>query len=162
MDYVWTPWRYRYVASVDGQAACVFCAIVAGHADQERFVLFRAERNFVVLNIYPYSTGHLMVIPNAHQGSLIGLDDETTSEMMILVKRAQGALVAEYNPSGFNIGMNIARCAGAGIDEHLHMHVVPRWIGDANFMAVVGETRVLPEDLQITLARLQKHFNSGN
>ncbi len=115
--------------------------------------------NLVVLNLYPYTSGHLMIAPYEHQASLAAVSEAATTEMIELAKRAQLALEAEYHPDGFNIGMNLGRSAGAGVADHLHLHVVPRWTGDANFVSVVGETRVLPEDLATTYEKLKKHFS---
>jgi ATP adenylyltransferase len=114
--------------------------------------------NFILLNLFPYTSGHLMIVPYEHRASLAAVSDATTTEMIEIAKRAQLALETEYRPDGFNIGMNLGRCAGAGVADHLHLHVVPRWSGDANFVSIVGETRVLPEDLATTCTRLKKHF----
>jgi ATP adenylyltransferase len=158
MDHLWSPWRYKYVASADKTDECVFCRINREQKDAENFVVHRARLNFIVLNLFPYTSGHLMIVPYEHKASLVDFDTETTTEMLELAKRSQLALEAEYHPDGFNIGMNLGRSAGAGVADHLHLHVVPRWSGDANFVSIVGETRVMPEDLATTLARLSKHF----
>jgi ATP adenylyltransferase len=158
MDHLWSPWRYKYVASADKTDECVFCRINREQKDAENFVVHRASLNFIVLNLFPYTSGHLMIVPYEHKASLVDFDTATTTEMLELAKRSQLALEAEYHPDGFNMGMNLGRSAGAGVADHLHLHVVPRWSGDANFVSIVGETRVLPEDLATTLARLSKHF----
>jgi len=158
MDHLWSPWRYKYIASADKTDECVFCRINREQKDAENFVVHRARLNFIVLNLFPYTSGHLMIVPYEHKASLVDFDAATTTEMLELAKRSQLALEAEYHPDGFNIGMNLGRSAGAGVADHLHLHVVPRWSGDANFVSIVGETRVLPEDLATTLARLSKHF----
>jgi len=158
MDHIWSPWRYKYIANADRQEGCVLCRIAQEHKDAENFVVHRARLNFVLLNLFPYTSGHLMIVPYEHQASLADVDEATTTEMIELAKRAQNALEAEYHPDGFNIGMNLGRSAGAGIADHLHLHVVPRWSGDANFVSVVGETRVLPEDLANTCEKLKQHF----
>jgi ATP adenylyltransferase len=158
MDHLWSPWRYKYIASADKTDECVFCRINREQKDAENFVVHRARLNFIVLNLFPYTSGHLMIVPYEHKASLVDFDTATTTEMLELAKRSQLALEAEYHPDGFNIGMNLGRSAGAGVADHLHLHVVPRWSGDANFVSIVGETRVLPEDLATTLARLSKHF----
>ena len=137
----------------------MLCRIAQVHNDVENYVVHRARLNFILLNLFPYTSGHLMIVPYEHQASLAALDADTTTEMLELAKRAQGALEAEYHPDGFNIGMNLGRSAGAGIADHLHLHVVPRWSGDANFVSVVGETRVLPEDLATTCEKLKRHFS---
>ena len=158
MDHLWSPWRYKYIASVDKTDECVFCRINREQKDAENFVVHRATLNFIVLNLFPYTSGHLMIVPYEHKASLVEFDTATTTEMLELAKRSQLALEAEYHPDGFNIGMNLGRSAGAGVADHLHLHVVPRWIGDANFVSIVGETRVLPEDLAATYLKLTKHF----
>ena len=158
MDHLWSPWRYKYIASADQQQGCVFCRINDERKDAENYVLHRARRNFIVLNLFPYTSGHLMIVPYEHRAFLADVSEETTSEMIELAKRTQLALETEYRPDGLNIGMNLGRSAGAGVADHLHLHVVPRWSGDANFVSIVGETRVLPEDLAITYSKLKKHY----
>lgn len=162
MEHIFSPWRYKYIASADdsSERGCVFCRAVETGSDREYFIVYRAELNFVILNLYPYTSGHLMVVPYEHTASLAQVSSDTTTEMVELAKRAQRALEAEYRPDGFNIGMNLGKSAGAGVAEHLHLHVVPRWTGDANFVSVVGETRVLPEELATTYDKLKKHFDS--
>jgi ATP adenylyltransferase len=154
MDYLWTPWRYRYIASVKKSDPCVFCDAAAAKDDRDTLILLRGDKNFVILNRYPYTSGHLMVVPYAHVADLASADAEALAEMMRLAQRLQTALQNTYRPEGFNIGMNLGRAAGAGIVGHLHLHVLPRWAGDANFMTVVGETRVEPEELGTTYDRL--------
>ncbi len=164
MDVLWTPWRYGYIKSGEqknsaNKSGCVFCDILNGSAsDKEKFILYRAEHNFVILNAYPYGSGHLMIIPFAHIADLDEASKEITDELMDLTKRCQAALREVYSPDGFNIGMNIGKAAGAGVAEHFHMHILPRWIGDANFMTVIGETRTLPESLQTTYDKLKIKF----
>jgi ATP adenylyltransferase len=158
MEHLWSPWRYKYIASADSQDGCVFCRINQAHQDAENYVVHRARLNFIVLNLYPYTSGHLMIVPYEHVASLAAVSEPTTTEMIELAKMAQTALETEYRPDGFNIGMNLGRSAGAGVADHLHLHVVPRWSGDANFVSIVGETRVLPEEMATTHERLRKHF----
>lgn len=164
MDRLWTPWRYEYIKGAAEQKLsadepCVLCSIRDNASDDERnFVLHRARLNFVILNLYPYTNGHLMVVPYEHAADLDAVAKETTDEMMDLAKRAQGALRTAYRPHGFNLGMNLGQSAGAGIAGHIHLHALPRWTGDANFMTAVGETRVLPEDLPTTYRRLKALF----
>jgi ATP adenylyltransferase len=161
LDRLWSPWRAKYIASgVDAQRdTCVFCDIARTPAnDDENYVIFRAEHCFVMLNRFPYISGHLMVIPNAHIGDLASADKVITDEMMDLTKRSQTALRNVYQPAGFNVGMNLGAAAGAGIVDHIHIHVLPRWVGDTNFMTTVAETRVLPEDLETTHQRLREKF----
>jgi len=157
MDYLWTPWRYRYMAEAAGkQTGCIFCAALEKKDDAETLIVFRGKKNFILLNRYPYTSGHMMIVPYAHIPDLKDCDAETLAEMMLLAQRAEGALAAAYKPDGFNLGMNLGRAAGAGVIGHVHLHVLPRWIGDANFMSVVGETRVEPEDLRTTYEKLRK------
>jgi ATP adenylyltransferase len=159
MEHIWSPWRYAYIASLAHPSGCIFCAAArAPQSDRDNLVVYRGDLNFIILNLYPYTTGHLMVVPFEHSGSFPELDSPTTTEMMQLAKQAQVALQKEYGPDGFNIGFNLGRAAGAGVAGHIHLHVVPRWIGDANFVSIVGETRVLPEDLNTTYDKLKKHL----
>lgn len=162
MDYLWSPWRYHYIrANADGVHApdgCVFCRAPEAPDPSAALVVAKGERCYVILNLFPYTSGHLMVVPYEHTSDLGALDDETTGEMMRWAKRAQAALAETYRPDGYNVGLNLGRAAGAGIDQHLHMHVVPRWVGDANFMSVIGETRVIPEDLHTTYEKLARAF----
>lgn len=158
MDFVWNPWRYAYISGEKRRAGCVFCDLPAENKDDEHYIIYRGRLCYIILNIFPYTSGHLMVVPFEHQSSLAELDDDTTNEMMQLAKRAQVALRDEYKPDGFNIGMNLGASAGAGIAQHLHLHAVPRWIGDGNFMSVIAETRMLPELLSETQNRLRKYF----
>jgi ATP adenylyltransferase len=160
MEYLWSPWRYKYVASADSDAGCVFCRVQQHESDRENLVIHRASLNFVILNLFPYTSGHLMIVPYEHTASLASVGEPVTTEMMALTKRAQAALQSEYRPDGFNIGMNLGRTAGAGVADHIHLHVVPRWAGDANFVSIIGETRVLPEDLATSYNRLRKYFDS--
>ena len=163
MDRLWTPWRYQYISGAAGAEAaddgCVLCRLAREkESDEQNFVIHRAARNFVVLNLYPYTSGHLMIVPYLHESSLDALDKDTTDELMDLAKRAQTALREAYRPEGFNLGMNLGRAAGAGVAGHVHLHVLPRWAGDANFMSTVGETRVLPVDLPTTYKKLRPLF----
>lgn len=136
---------------------CVFCDALARDATAA-LLLFRGERCFVILNLYPYNNGHLMVVPNRHIPTLVSATSEELAEMMELTRRAEVALNQAYHPQGINIGINLGRAAGAGVLDHLHIHVVPRWAGDTNFMSVVGNVRVLPEELEQTAARLRPIF----
>jgi ATP adenylyltransferase len=154
MDYLWSPWRYRYVSTASPEEACLFCRVAGETADKQNYVVLRAERNFVILNRYPYTSGHVMIAPYAHVASLEAAETGVLEEMMRLAQRAESALRGIYRPDGFNAGFNIGRCAGAGIAGHIHMHVLPRWLGDVSFMTAVGETRVLPEDLEVTYERV--------
>lgn len=160
MDHIWSPWRYQYVTKAAPSGGCVFCAKMAATDDAEALIVHRAAHNFVVLNLYPYTNGHVMVVPYEHVDSLVAATHEATAEMMELVRRTESILRVLYNPPGINIGMNLGACAGAGVAGHIHMHVLPRWPGDANFMSVIGETRVHIEDLAITCARMRQAFES--
>ena len=164
MDRLWSPWRYDYINSGSSSEkskppACVFCHMLEAEGeDESKYILHRAQHNFVVLNIYPYISGHLMIVPYAHLAEMAAAPKEITDEMMDLTKRAQDVLGEVYRPNGFNIGMNLGRAAGAGVTDHFHMHILPRWIGDTNFMTTVGETRVHPEDLATTYKKLRGKF----
>jgi ATP adenylyltransferase len=156
MDYLWTPWRYRYIASGGSKDdECIFCAAAEGHDDTQSLIVLRAPKNFVILNRYPYTSGHVMVVPYAHRATLAESEPEALAEMMALAQRIERALESLYHPNGYNVGINIGRAAGAGIPGHLHLHVLPRWIGDTNFMTAIGETRVQPEELATTYERLR-------
>jgi len=155
MDRLWSPWRYRYVSTAGPAQECIFCAKSASAEDRVNYVVLRAERNFLLLNLYPYTNGHLMIAPYEHVATLAEAHPETLAEMMRLTQRAEQALRSLYKPGGINVGMNLGECAGAGVAGHIHMHVLPRWTGDASFMTTVGETRVLPEDLESTYDRLK-------
>lgn len=162
MDRLWSPWRFRYISKASPDDACIFCAKPAEQNDAENYIVHRGRRNFVILNAFPYTNGHLMIAPYGHVGTLEGADPETLAEMMILTREAERHLRAVYKPHGVNLGMNIGEAAGAGIAGHIHMHVLPRWLGDANFMSVIAETRVLPEDLSTTYARLRSAFQGSD
>jgi ATP adenylyltransferase len=156
MDFLWSPWRYDYLAS--GAAlprTCVFCIGEDPSHDTERLVVFRGTHNFIILNLFPYTSGHAMIAPYEHLNTIALAKTEQMSEMMQLAQRVIGGLQKLYDPEGFNIGMNLGQAAGAGIREHFHLHVVPRWTGDSNFTTVIGETRVLPEELSRTYQRLK-------
>lgn len=155
MDHLWSPWRYQYIRETHAKIACVFCDIAASRDDEANFVLHRSALNFVVLNRYPYSSGHLMVVPYQHAATLTGVPGETTAEMMALMRRSEELLRVIYHPDGLNMGLNVGASAGAGVAGHIHMHVLPRWTGDANFMTTLAETRVLPEDLAVTYSKLK-------
>ncbi len=163
MDTLWSPWRYQYInasGSVEkNDVPCVFCLLQRDpDHDESNFVLHRATHNYVILNLYPYISGHLLVIPYAHLAELDAVPKETTDELMDLTKRCQSVLRDTYHPQGFNLGMNLGRSAGAGVADHLHLHIMPRWTGDTNFMTTVGETRVIPEDLAVTYRKLRGKF----
>jgi len=183
MDRLWTPWRYAYVTGADrsrrqrgvpealaawpGDLHCVFCNIIAAadyaiahgisrdQAEQAAGILERDSTCFMVLNAFPYNSGHLMIVPYEHQSSLAALPAATAAELMRLARRAERALRSVYHPDGLNLGLNLGQAAGAGVAQHLHLHAVPRWSGDTNFMSVLAETRILPEDLAISWQRIR-------
>jgi ATP adenylyltransferase len=156
MDYLWTPWRYKYIADASKDDRCVFCDAVSANDDRGTLIVFRGNRNFIILNRFPYTSGHLMVVPFEHVADLSNADSATLAEMMQLAQRAKTALENTYHPQGYNLGMNLGRAAGAGVTGHLHLHVLPRFAGDANFMTVVAETRLEPEELSTTYEKLHK------
>ena len=185
MDALWTPWRYQYVSTADsstrqgvpslladwqGDTGCVFCNLLASsayamehgmaaeEADRAANIVYRGKQCFVCLNAFPYNSGHVMVLPYEHTGDLGGLEPSIAQEIMALVQRLDRVLRKVYRPDGVNLGMNLGKAAGAGVIGHLHLHMLPRWLGDTNFMTVVGETRVLPESLDITWERLHAAF----
>jgi ATP adenylyltransferase len=185
MDQLWTPWRYQYITSAEkavrpgvpkslegwpGDLGCVFCNLLASvdyaiaqgadrdAAEKAAGLVFRGKDNFVCLNAYPYTSGHVMVIPHEHQSSLAALPQETAHELMDLAQATERVLRKIYSPHGLNFGMNLGEAAGAGVAGHLHLHGLPRWVGDTNFMTTVGETRVLPETLEVTWERMRPVF----
>lgn len=158
MDYVWSPWRYQYVVDAEKSTGCVFCRAEAERRDAHHFIVHRAEHSFIILNRFPYTSGHLMIVPYQHAGALDELDEPVVLEMARLVRESVVHLKAIYHPDGLNVGMNLGKCAGAGVAEHLHTHVLPRWVGDSSFVTVVGETRILPEDLATTYQKLSNAF----
>jgi len=159
MDYLFSPWRYQYVTTAEQATGCIFCDLPAEHRDRENFIVYRGRFNFVILNRFPYTSGHLMVVPYVHVPTLEKLCDDTLGELIRLVRQAEIHLRAAYQPDGFNMGINLGKAAGAGVAGHLHMHVLPRWVADANFMTTVGETRVLPEDLELTYDKLARAWS---
>jgi ATP adenylyltransferase len=186
MDRLWTPWRYTYVTRAEkplrkgvpieldgweGDLSCVFCNMVAAvdhaieagmepeEAERAARIVYRGSHCFVCLNAFPYSTGHVMVIPYVHIDTLAGLESPAAMEMMTLAQRTETCLREVYRPDGLNFGLNLGEAAGAGVAGHIHLHALPRWSGDTNFMTVTAETRVLPETLDITWSKLRKNFS---
>jgi ATP adenylyltransferase len=159
MDYLWTPWRYAYVSTADKAPSCVFCDKVEAD-DREALIVHRAKHNFIVLNKFPYTSGHVMIVPYAHLDELQKLPPEAAQEMMALSQKMEQVLRQVYHPDGINLGMNIGKAAGAGVAGHIHMHVLPRWVADANFVSVISETRVLPEALDETWQKLHHALES--
>ena|SRR5690242_4504449 len=154
MDRLWTPWRYRYISKAQPSDGCIFCTKASESQDAENYILHRGKLNFILLNLFPYTNGHLMIAPYRHVATMAETPAATLTEMMQLARQAEVNLSAVYRPDGFNLGMNLGVSAGAGVADHIHMHVVPRWTGDANFMSTIGETRVLPEELPATYEKL--------
>jgi ATP adenylyltransferase len=155
MDYLWTPWRYAYITGADKPKGCIFCELPK-QDDATARIVHRGQHCFVVLNTYPYTPGHVMIVPFAHLDELQKLPPSTAYEMMDLSQKMENVLRTLYKPDGINLGMNIGAAAGAGVAGHIHMHVLPRWVADANFVSVIGETRVLPETLETTWQRMRK------
>jgi ATP adenylyltransferase len=151
---LWAPWRLEYIQQADEQEGCIFCLAAAAGDDEAALVVYRGERAFVLLNKFPYSSGHLMVAPFRHVGEFGDLTDEEALEIHRLAERGIAALAETYAPQGYNLGWNLGRIAGAGVVDHVHLHVVPRWAGDTNFMPVLADVKVLPEHLQATRAKL--------
>jgi len=162
MDFLWSPWRYPYVTTADQATGCIFCSLPAENRDAENYIVHRARLNYVILNRFPYTSGHLMVVPYEHKATLDQVAKETLMEMILLAREAETHLRANYQPDGLNMGVNVGKAAGAGVAGHIHMHVLPRWVADANFMTSVGETRVLPEDLALTYEKLLRAWNTNN
>jgi ATP adenylyltransferase len=161
LDRLWSPWRAKYVASgIDSQSpSCVFCRLAEDSKnDESNLVVFRGIHNFVALNLYPYITGHLLIVPYQHFAELDSAAKEITDELMDLTKRSETALRKVYSPPGFNVGMNLGGAAGAGIVDHIHLHILPRWPGDTNFMTTIAESRVIPESLETTYSKLRSTF----
>src|SRR5438876_8784795 len=161
MERLWSPWRLPYVTGTGSVDGCIFCdprGLVSLQSSRDDLVLFRGRECYVILNLYPYNNGHLMVVPNRHVATLASSTPEELTDLMRLTRHAEIALAEAYTPQGINIGINLGRPAGAGIVDHLHVHLVPRWNGDTSFMSVVGNTRVLPEELRQTAARLKPIF----
>lgn len=158
MTYLWTPWRSTYMKEKKDKSRCIFCYASDAEQDEENLVVFRGTTVFVILNRYPYTSGHLMIAPYAHVARLANTTEQTSAEMMQLTRRAEAILEQAYHPDGLNLGMNLGHAAGAGIEEHIHMHVLPRWRGDANFMTSVGNARIIPEALEDTYSKLRDGF----
>jgi len=155
MDFLWTPWRYAYVTAAQQISGCIFCELPKLGDDSKAHIVYRGQHCFVVLNTYPYTPGHVMVVPFAHLDELQKLSAPAAHEMIELSQKMETVLRQLYAPDGVNVGMNIGKAAGAGVAGHIHMHVLPRWVADANFVSVIGETRILPETLEMTYERIK-------
>lgn len=158
MNHIWSPWRMEYIESSNKVEGCIFCIVQEMVDGTENLIAHRGNRAYVILNRYPYTSGHLMVVPFDHKPNLEELDPETRAEMIELSTRCMTVLRRIYKPQAFNMGANIGEAAGAGVKSHVHIHIVPRWAGDTNFMSTLGHTRVLPEALERTFERVKKVF----
>ncbi|MBA3947414.1 MAG: HIT domain-containing protein [Herpetosiphonaceae bacterium] len=158
MEIKWTPWRREYIKGTNKEEGCALCTAYQAGNDAEKLVLARGEHCYVLMNLYPYNPGHLMVTPYDHTADLANLPAAAAAELMTFAQRCVSVLNTALKPHGFNLGMNLGKPAGAGIDEHLHLHVVPRWNGDTNFMPVIGGVRLIPEAMDDTYAELKPYF----
>ncbi|MCD5390739.1 HIT domain-containing protein [candidate division NPL-UPA2 bacterium] len=158
MKQIWAPWRMRYIMGKK-KSGCFFCKNWKDTKDRENYILSRGKSCFIILNIYPYNNGHLMVVPARHVPSLDGLDEKELLELMVLTRKAIKLLKEALHPHGFNVGMNLGEAAGAGVKDHLHLHIVPRWTEDTNFMPVISETKVIPELLRDTYHKLRENLD---
>lgn len=154
-ERIWSPWRGAYVTSGAKEPGCLLCRALETAADPKSLVVHVAEHNFVVMNLYPYNAGHIMIAPRRHVGSLAESGPQELAEMAALARRMESVMAAVYTPDGINLGMNLGQAAGAGVLDHIHLHMVPRWVGDTNFMTTLGGTRVIPEDPVEGCARLK-------
>lgn len=159
MDYLFTPWRYAYITQAEKTSECLFCTQLK-KSDDDALIVHRGQHCFVILNAFPYTAGHLMIAPYAHLDQLQKLSTPAAQEMMALLQKLEGILRDLYKPDGLNLGMNLGKAAGAGVVGHIHMHILPRWIADANFMSVICETRVVPETLEVTYKRIKEKFQN--
>ena len=157
MERLWSPWRLEYVTRGDTKTGCIFCEPTRA-PEPDSLIVFQGGLSYVILNLYPYNNGHLMVVPFRHVPTLAALSSEELQEIAVLTQRSEIALNEAYQPHGINVGINLGKSAGAGVLDHIHVHIVPRWNGDTNFMTVVGNMRVLPEDLSASAARLRPIF----
>jgi ATP adenylyltransferase len=162
MDYIFTPWRYAYVTQADKTPNCMFCFQIGKNDDADALIVHRGRYCFVILNAFPYTAGHVMVVPYEHVDQLQKLSAPAAEEMMALMQKLEGMLRDIYQPDGLNMGINLGKAAGAGVAGHIHMHVLPRWVADANFATVIGETRVVPEDLGTTYKRIRAKFQNAS
>jgi ATP adenylyltransferase len=158
MKQIWAPWRMEYIKK-DKSGECIFCSLPKAGDDKNNFILFKGMYCFIIMNIYPYNTGHLMIVPSRHCACITELDTDESMELNELTKRSIQILRKVNTPDGFNVGFNLGKSAGAGYDEHIHNHIVPRWIGDTNFMPVLADIKIHPENLQQSYEKLVPHFN---
>lgn len=162
MQHIYSTWRSEYIGRDKNNEGCAFCLALEEQDSPENLIVYRGENCFVILNLFPYTSGHLMVVPYTHTNQFSDLPAETLNEIMLLVQKAVRVMEEVYHPQGFNVGLNLGSAAGAGIAAHMHMHVVPRWQGDANFMSIIGQTRVMPEDLGQTYQRLSDAWRADS
>ncbi len=155
MDRLWAPWRIGYILSDKKEEGCIFCNALNANNDDEKLVLFRSEFSFIIMNLYPYNAGHVMVVPNRHIDSPLNLTEQEQRDLFKLVNLSIEIIQKVMKPDGFNLGMNLGRTAGAGIDDHIHIHIVPRWNGDTNFMSTVSDTKVISESIKETYLKLK-------
>jgi ATP adenylyltransferase len=160
MDYLWTPWRYAYVTGAEKTTGCIFCDAPKAGDDEKARIVYRGEHCYIILNTFPYTPGHVMIVPYAHLDELHKLPAQAAHELVELSQKMEAVLRDQYRPDGVNLGINIGKAAGAGVAGHIHMHVLPRWVADSNFISVVGETRVLPEALDVTWKKLKTALSS--
>jgi ATP adenylyltransferase len=158
MKVLWAPWRMRYILSDEKDESCIFCPAKNGGNDEERLILHRGAMTVVMMNRFPYNNGHILVAPVRHVSGLEHLSNEETMDLMIMVQRSVESLREVMTPEGFNVGLNLGRVAGAGMEDHIHFHIVPRWNGDTNFMTVLGDVRVIPEHIRETYKKLSPYF----
>ncbi len=158
-DILYSPWRLKYILSKE-TTECIFCLDSEKSKDQDHYIIYRSDHSFVMLNMFPYNNGHLLIVPNRHTASLSELNDEELFDLLRTLKRTERIVNRVYDPDGINIGLNLGRAAGAGIDKHLHIHLVPRWSGDVNFMTVTGGTRVIPEAFDRAYSQLKEQFDN--
>jgi ATP adenylyltransferase len=164
LKVLWAPWRAKYVSTFinEEKKGCIFCEMLNnGKSDRENLILYRGKHSFVVLNRFPYTSGHFMIVPYRHVPSFEDLSEDERMELMEVLSISIKALRISYRPDGINVGMNLGRAAGAGIEEHMHIHVVPRWVGDTNFMGVIGEVRVISDSLDSSFEKLKKAFEEA-
>lgn len=159
MEFLWAPWRMQYILAVDKQQGCIFCIKPQEADDKRNLILYRGKSSFIMMNRYPYNNAHLMISPYKHISDLEQLSDKENLELMRLIRKSITILKEKLSPHGFNIGMNLGRVAGAGVENHLHFHIVPRWEGDTNFMPVIGHTKVMSEGLEETWEKLRRTFS---
>jgi ATP adenylyltransferase len=160
MEFIWSPWRMKYIQDNKQDENCIFCLALGKADNSENLIIARGQRVFTILNRYPYTSGHIMVVPIIHEPLFENLDEDTSTELMLCTQKAVRILKKVYKPQGFNVGFNIGEAAGAGVLGHVHMHIVPRWFGDTNFMSTLATTRVLPESLDQTYLKIQKYWNN--